>query len=76
MKKKFDPFDAVMEHGKLSIGTVGVVGIAGKTAQHLPSSTGSSIVKGMDTLKIVPTLHGASIGLESLRMLERKARRR
>jgi len=79
MKKKFNPLDAVMKHGKLTIGTVGTMGIAGKTLQHLPSPTGTTVMKGMDTMKVIPAVHGTSIGLGalgSLKGLERKKRRK
>ena len=79
MKKKFNPYDAVMKHGKLTIGTMGAVGIAGKTLQHFPSATGDKVMGSMDTMKVIPMVHGASIGmgaLGSLRNVERKARRR
>ena len=69
MKKKkygYDPFDAVMSHGKITIGTVGVMGLAGS----MPSSPSSgNILRGMDTLKVVPTVHATGIAFGSLGML-------
>ena len=78
MKKKFDPFDAVMKQGALTAGTIGAVGITGKMAQQFPSATGNKIVGSMDTMKVIPMVHGVSIGfgaLGSLKEVERKARR-
>ena len=78
-KKKFDPFDAVMKHGALTAGTIGAVGITGKMAQQFPSATGDKIAGSMDTMKVIPMVHGVSIGfsaLGSLKEVERKARRR
>ena len=77
-KKKFNPFDAVMKQGTLTAGTIGVVGITGKLSQQLPSATGTKIMGSMDTMKVIPTVHAASIGfgaLGSLKEIEKKARR-
>lgn len=79
MKKKYDPFNAVMEHGALTAGTIGAVGITGKMAQQFPSATGDKIVGSMDAMKVIPVVHGVSLGfgaLGSLKEVERKARRR
>ena len=76
MVKKFDPFKSVVEHGTLSIGTVGVMGIAGR----MPSSPSSGRITGsMDTLRVVPVVHGAGIAmgsLGSLKAVERKIKKR
>ena len=78
-KKVFDPFKAVVDHGVLTAGTIGSIGIAGKINQTMPSSTGSKIMGGMDSLKIIPVVHGAGIAMGSLGMLgevEKKARKK
>lgn len=70
MKKKkngFDPSKFVIEHGKLTVGTMGVMGLAGRMP-HSPSS--SKIVGGMDTLKVLPTVHATGGVFGSLRGLE------
>ena len=79
MKKKFDPFNAVMEHGAITAGTIGTVGITGKMAQQFPSAIGDKIMGSMDTMKVLPVVHGVGIGLGSLGSLkevEKKARRK
>lgn len=82
MKKKYDLFGNIMEHGKISIGTVGVVGLTGRFAEQMPaggSGTSSNIMRSMDTMKIIPTVHGAGVAMGSLSMLgdvERQAKRR
>lgn len=78
-KKKYDPLDAVTKHGALTAGTIGVVGITGKLSQQLPSATGTKILGSMDTMKVIPAVHAASIGFgafEPLKKIERKARKR
>ena len=78
-KKKYDPFNAVMEHGTLTAGTIGAVGITGKMAQQLPSATGNKIVSSMDTMKVIPAVHGVAMGFGafgSLKEVERKARKK
>jgi len=78
-KKGFDPFKAVVSHGALTVGTIGSIGIAGRVNTMMPSAPGTRIMGSMDTLKVVPTVHAASIGIGSLGMLgdvEKKARRR
>jgi len=78
-KSGFDPFKAVVSHGALTAGTIGSIGTAGHINQTMPSATGHRVMAGMDTLKVVPTVHAASIGIGSLGMLgdvEKKVRRR
>lgn len=64
--KVFDPFDAVVSHGSLTIGTIGVMGLADRMPDS-PSKAG--IIRGMDTMKIIPVVHGAGIAMGSLGML-------
>lgn len=78
-KKGFDPFEAVVKHGKLTAGTIGVMGVTGRMADVMPSPQSAKIVSGMDTLKVLPTVHAAGITMGSLGMLsdvEKKAKRR
>jgi len=73
--KRFKPHKFVIEHGTLTIGTIGVMGLAGR----MPSSpTGNRIVGGMDTMKIIPTVHavGGTFGaLGNLERIVKKKRR-
>ena len=69
-KKSFDPFDFTMKHGALTIGTIGTVGMAGRLSQQMPSSQSASIMGGMNTITVLPTIHAASGVFGSLGMLE------
>jgi len=81
-KKKYDLFGNVMEHGKITMGTMGVIGITGKLAERMPTSgagTASNIMGSMDTMKVIPTVHSAGIAMGSLSMLgdvEKQARKK
>ena len=56
-KSGFDPFKAVVSHGALTAGTIGSIGTAGHINQTMPSATGHRVMAGMDTLKVVQTVH-------------------
>ena len=72
-KKDFDPFDFTIKHGSLTIGTIGVTGLAGR----MPSSPQSeNILQGMDTIKVIPTVHVVSGVFDSLGHLERSVKKR
>ena len=78
-KKVFDPLDAVITHGKLGVGTIGVVGVAGSLHSQMPSNVGGGVMRSMDTLKIIPTVHASSVAMGSLGMftdIERKIKKR
>ena len=66
-KKKYDPSDFVISHGKLTIGTIGVMGVASRMP-HSPQH--SSIMHGMDTMKVLPTIHATKGVFGSLQNLE------
>lgn len=65
-KKSFDPFDYTIQHGKITMGTIGTIGIVG-SMPHTPQT--SNIIRGMDTMKIIPTVHAAGGVFGSLNML-------
>lgn len=73
--KKFDPLDFTIKHGSLTVGTMGVIGLADRMPDS-PSKQG--IVRGMDTLKVVPSVHavgGVFGSLGSLESVVKKKRR-
>ena len=71
--KGFDPFDFTVRHGSLTMGTVGVIGLADRMPD---SSSKSGIVGGMDTLKIIPTTHAVGGVFGSLGNLERVVKKK
>lgn len=77
-KKTYDPFQHTMETGMLSVGTIGVTGIAAKTSQILPSPVSGKVLSGMETMSIIPTMHatgGVFMGLQDLESKVKNKRR-
>jgi len=72
----FDPFDFVMENTQITTGTLAGVGVVGKVADVLPSSSASSIISGMEPLTILPTMHAAGGVIRSMDLLKPRKRRR
>ena len=74
--KGFDPLEFSVRHGRLTVGTMGVLGLADRMPDS-PSKQG--VVRGMAPLKVVPTVHAVGGSFGALRRLEgvvKKKRRR
>lgn len=69
MKKNW-LFDKTIEHGQITIGTVVGMGVTGRIGEQLHTPSSGRIMQGMNTMRILPTVHSSGIALGSLRFLE------
>ena len=77
--KGFDPVKESIELGQIGAASVGGVGITAHIGQHVPASgqaTATNIMRGMDTIKILPVMKGAGSVFGSLRHLEKKTKKK
>jgi len=75
-KKRNKELDFVFDNMALSAGVVGGTHIVGKMSSTLPSPQSGSIMKGMGTMKVVPTLHAAGGIFGQLQSLEKKVKKK
>ena len=77
-KKKKDLFDFTMENMALNVGITAGAGVVGKLGQTLPSPVSGNIMKGMETMSVIPTIHatgGIFNQLQDLNKMTKKKRR-
>lgn len=71
-RKTFSPVDLVLENAGISVGVMGSTGLVGAMPDN-PSK--ESIMQGMGTLRILPTVHAAGGVFQSLSSLDKKLKR-
>ena len=72
MKKKKDLFDLTMDNVTLSSGVLVGTGMVGQLGTMIPSTSSDKIIKGMEPLSMLPTLHSTGIVLGELKKLNKK----
>jgi len=75
-KKGFNPMDAVFNTAEVGAGTMIGAGMVSKLGDTLPSPMSGAIMKGMEPMAMLPTMSAAGGVFDSLRDLNRKARKK
>lgn len=75
-KKRNKELDFVFDNMALSAGVVGGTHIVGKMSSTMPSPQSGAIMKGMETMKIVPIMHATGGIFGQLQGLEKKVKKK
>lgn len=75
-KKRNKELDFVYDNIALNAGIIGGTHLVGRLSTNLPSPQSGTILKGMETMKVVPTMHAMGGMFGQLQGLEKKVKKR
>lgn len=75
-QKGFNTMNFAIDNATISVGTMAGVGMVGAVSNALPSPLSASIMKGMEPMAMIPTLHATSGVFQSLQDLNKRVKKR